>query len=262
TDNDRWLPLFWALDNFKGSQERNKAEGDWHMAPVNEIKVPPSHQAKKRFVQAMNDWNEEAADVAVASLVRSAGANEVIELFWRYGARDFRAIGHKAIFPANAWRALQAIGWRHAEPIMRSLAYALLAHEGDNPAKRSDAADVPFRDNLTRAGRIRVDWQSGTISSSATTDLLANQRKATPAEACEYVVEVLNKKIDPASVWDAMLLTGGELLMRQPGIVGLHCVTTVNALHYAYQATGNDETRRLMLLQAAAFLPMFREAMV
>src|SRR5262249_59277416 len=50
--------------------------------------------------------------------------------------------------------------------------------------------------------------------------------------------------------------------MRQPGIVGLHCVTTVNALHYAYQATGNDETRRLMLLQAAAFLPMFREAMI
>src|SRR5262249_30400286 len=128
--------------------------------------------------------------------------------------------------------------------------------------KRSDAADVPFRDNLTRAGRIRVDWQSGTISSSATTDLLANQRKATPAEACEHVVEVLNKKIDPASVRDAVFLTAGELLMRQPGIVGLHCVTTVNALHYAYQATGNDETRRLMLLQAAAFLPMFREAMV
>ena len=32
--------------------------------------------------------------------------------------------------------------------------------------------------------------------------------------------------------------------MRQPGIVGLHCVTTINALHFAYQTTGNDETRR------------------
>jgi hypothetical protein len=49
--------------------------------------------------------------------------------------------------------------------------------------------------------------------------------------------------------------------MRQPGIVGLHCVTSTNALHYAYTASGNDETRRLMTLQCASFLPMFRQAM-
>ena len=35
----------------------------------------------------------------------------------------------------------------------------------------------------------------------------------------------------------------------------------MNALHFAYQASGNDETRRLLLLQAAAFLPLFRKAM-
>ena len=49
--------------------------------------------------------------------------------------------------------------------------------------------------------------------------------------------------------------------MRQPGIVGLHTLTTTNALHYAYEAAGDDETRRLLLLQNAAFLPLFREAM-
>ena len=49
--------------------------------------------------------------------------------------------------------------------------------------------------------------------------------------------------------------------MRQPGIVGIHCVTATNALHYGYQASGNDETRRLLMLQAAAFLPMFRKFM-
>ena len=47
-------------------------------------------------------------------------------MFWRYGARDFRDIGHKAIFVANSYRTLVTIGWRHAEPILRSLAYALL----------------------------------------------------------------------------------------------------------------------------------------
>jgi hypothetical protein len=49
--------------------------------------------------------------------------------------------------------------------------------------------------------------------------------------------------------------------MRQPGIVGIHCVTSVNALHYAYQQSGMPETRKLMLLQAAAFLAQFRARM-
>ena len=52
-------------------------------------------------------------------LARSTGAAEVMELFWRYGARDFRDIGHKAIFVANSYRTLQTIGWRHAEPVLR-----------------------------------------------------------------------------------------------------------------------------------------------
>jgi hypothetical protein len=261
TDRDRWLPLFWSLDNFKSSQAANKQQGDWHMAPVAEAKVPAAQAARKRFTEAMDNWDEEGADAAIAGLVRSAGANEVIETFWRYGARDFRSIGHKAIFTANAWRTLQTIGWRHAEPIMRSLAYALLSHEGGNPAKRNDAADVDFRDNLKRAARIREGWQRGTVTPQATTDVLAVQRKGAPAEACEQVVALLNKKIEPASIWDGLFLTAGELLMRQPGIVGIHCVTTANALHYAYQTTANDETRRLMLLQAAAFLPHFEKAM-
>lgn len=51
------------------------------------------------------------------------------------------------------------------------------------------------------------------------------------------------------------------MLLRQPGIVALHAVTTTNALHRAYQTSGDDRTRRLLLLQNAAFLPMFRAAM-
>jgi hypothetical protein len=261
-DRDRWLPLFWGLDNFKRSQASNKNEGDWHMAPVDEARVPPAHLARQRFAEAMDNWDEAGADAAVAGLVRTVGASEVVELFWRYGARDFRSIGHKAIFVANSWRAMQTIGWRHAEPVMRSLAYALLSHEGSNPAKRDDEPDVPFRENLGRMKKIRADWQRGIIDPQATKDVLAAQRKATPAEACDQIVALLNKKIDPASTWDGLFLTAGELLMRQPGIVGIHCVTSVNALHQAYQASASDETRRLMLLQAAAFLPLFRKAMM
>ena len=52
--------------------------------------------------------------------------NEVRDLL-RYGARDFRAIGHKAIYVANSCRTLESIGWQHAEPVLRSLAYARMA---------------------------------------------------------------------------------------------------------------------------------------
>jgi hypothetical protein len=260
-DTDRWLPLLWALDNYKVSQAQNMEQGDWVMAPPAESKLPPAHQAKKRFVEAMDNWDEAGTDRAVCSLVRNVGAGDIIELFWRYGARDFRDIGHKAIYVANSWRTMQAIGWRHAEPVMRSLAYALLQHDGDNPAKRDAEPDRPWRDNLGRAAKIRADWQSGEISPQATKELLAVMRTSSPGEACDKVVELLNKKISPASIWDGLFLDAGELLMRQPGIVGIHCVTSANALHYGYQASANDETRRMLMLQAAAFLCMFRKAM-
>ncbi len=77
----------------------------------------------------------------------------------------------------------------------------------------------------------------------------------------ELVVELLNRGVAPQSIWDALFDGAGELLMRQPGIVSLHAATTTNALHFAYQASADDETRRLLMLQNAAFLPLFREAM-
>lgn len=262
-DRDRWLPLFWALDNFKSSQERNRREGDWVMPPIPDNQLPRTRaQALAAFRDAMDTWNEEAADRAVTAMARSCGANEVYELFWRYGVRDFRDIGHKAIFTANSYRTLQAIGWRHAEPIVRSLAYALLEHEGASPAQRDAEPDRPWRDNLRRAAVIRADWTTGQPSADACAALLGILRTGTPAEACDAVVARLNERISPASLWDALFLCAGELLMRQPGVVGLHTVTTANALYFAFQSSANDLTRRMMLLQAAAFLPMFRAAMV
>ena len=46
--------------------------------------------------------------------------------------------------------------------------------------------------------------------------------------------------------------------MQAPGILSLHAMTFTNAIHYAWHRAENDETRRLLLLQNAAFLPLFR----
>src|SRR5262245_40792103 len=55
-DRDRWLPLLWAIDNFKASQARNRQEGDWVMGPVAENQIPAADQAARRFRDAMDDW--------------------------------------------------------------------------------------------------------------------------------------------------------------------------------------------------------------
>src|SRR5437016_1671404 len=52
---DRWLPIFWALDQFKSSQARDVQEGDWTLAAVDESAVPPAHKARQAFVQAMDN---------------------------------------------------------------------------------------------------------------------------------------------------------------------------------------------------------------
>ena len=145
-DRDRWLPLFWALDNFKQSQAtKKKKNDDWKMPALDDSRLPSATTARQRFCEAMDNWDLDGADLAAAALARTASASEFYELLWRYGARDFRDIGHKAIYVANSWRTLQTIGWRHAEPIVRSLAYGLLEYSGDNPAKRDDEADRPWR---------------------------------------------------------------------------------------------------------------------
>jgi len=252
----RWLPIFWALDYYQSAAAR-----DWTMSAIDDTKLPPAHKARGAFASAMDNWDEAAADSAVAALARTAGANEIYEMLWRYGARDFRSIGHKAIFVANSWRTLACIGWQHSEPVLRSLAYALQMHEGSNPAKRDDEADRPFRRNRELAAEIHNEWRGGQLDESATTELIQTLRTGSRDEACDLLVEQLNRGVSPQSVWDGLHTTAGELLLKQPGIVALHAVTTTNALRFAFDTSSNDETRRLMMLQNAAFLPMFRSGM-
>jgi hypothetical protein len=260
-DAHRWLPIFWALDYFKDSQARDVREGDWTMAAVDEAAVPSATGAKAAFTTAMDNWDEAAADAAAAGLARSTGVNEIFEILFRYGARDFRDIGHKAIFVSNSLRALNCIGYQHTEPVVRSLAYALLQHDDGNPASSDQREDRPWRKNVERAQKIRPDWLEGRLDPAATSDMLAALREGNEDETAEKVVQLVNGGAAPQAIWDALLLGAGELLSRKPGIIPVHAVTSTNALRYAWDASGSDDTRRMLLLQNASFLAMFRQAM-
>jgi len=256
-DNERWLPLFWALDNLKNSQAQNIKESGWRMKPVDEMKVPAARHARAAFAAAMEKWDVEAADAATASIARHHEPGELFDLYARFGSRDFRDIGHKIIYVCNAFRTLEVIGWQHAEPVLRSLTYAILKHDGKNPAESDLDPDRPGRKNLERlrhgSGPPDHPWKDTTEITAA---LLKALRSALADDASAEVADLPSR---PA--WDALFLAGGELLMRQPGIVALHSLTSLNALHYAYRTTGQEHTRRFMLLQAAAFVPLFRDAM-
>ena len=233
------------------------------MVPVDESTVPAAHEAKKAFIEAMESWDEKRADGAVVGLVRSAGASELYELFYRFGGRDFRSIGHKAIFVANSWRTLQFIGWQHAEPVLRSLAFALLNHglKDTTPARSDEEADRPWRRNQELAAKMGRGWLSGKLDEGATRDMLAALREGSNDDACDKAAELIRRGTSPQTIWDALFVGAGELLVRQSGIVALHAVTSTNALRYSFQACGDDSTRKLLLLQNCAFLPMFRGAM-
>lgn len=261
-DSDRWLPILWAVDDFKRSQAREVDEGNWTMAPVDEARVPPAHRARGAFIEAMENWDEDAADAAVAGLSRSAGAHEIFEWFAPFAARDLRSIGHKAIFLANAWRTLQVMGREHEEPVLRSLAFALLNHRGEpNPAENDLEQDRPWRRSEAIARDIRDDWRDGKIDHGATASLMATFRSGSPDEASDHLAELLEKGIAPQSVVDGLFAGSAELMLRQAGIPALHAVTTTNAMHYLYRTCADDLLRRRILLQNAAFLPLFRAFM-
>jgi len=88
--------------------------------------VPTSERSFAEFTAAMDGWDMERAERAAVSLARFHSSAEVFEQMWQYGARDYRNIGHKAIYVANACRTLQTIGWQHSEPVLRSLVLGLL----------------------------------------------------------------------------------------------------------------------------------------
>jgi hypothetical protein len=87
-------------------------------------------------------------------------------------------------------------------------------------------------------------------------------RSGSVDDACKQVlVQLESGKTQAQGAWDAIHLASGELIMRQPGILGIHAVTSTNALHYAFRTAANPETRLLLLLHGVAWIGRFREAM-
>jgi len=262
---DRLLPLFYALDYFKRAQDQDarRPAGDYVMPPLTGA-LPSPDRAAEELRLAMESWDKDRAERAVVSLIRHRGAHEVIEPLWRYGARDYRNIGHKAIYPASAWRTLQTIGWQHAEPVLRSVVASLVDFGKEERVNGYQFEDQSYLPNAGRARetirRLKGDWTGPRGDTAVAREMLDAIRTATPDRASAEAASLLVKgRAQAGAIWDAVHLAAGELILRKPGsIAAIHAVTSANALRYAFQASGDPENRLLLLLQAVGWMGQFQ----
>lgn len=251
---DRLLPLFWAVDHFKWQQQ------DFPTPQVKPLTgaLPLPDKAAEELHNAMLRSDRERAERAAVALARSTGARQAFDAFWQYGCRDVSLIGHRAIAVTSCWRTLEAIGWQHAEPVLRMVVAA--RHE------RGGGQDRYYRPNLARLDRamekVSGGWAVGRPDRGATLELFAHLRQGQSDQSCELALQQLTARGGAQSLWDALHIAAAELLILHSSATGmagrpLHVNTTVNALQFAFNASSSPRVRLLILLQATAWVADF-----
>ena len=256
---EQFLPMFWALDNFKAVQDRgDRLE---KMQTFSGRKIAPE-KAIKEFELAMESWDPDRAEAAMISMLSNLGSHEIIERMWKYGARDYRAIGHKAIYVANSWRTLSTIGWRHAQPAMRHLARALVAYGAHASGSGFTMDQQSYHENVIRAEKHAANLPNNLIGHlddvRAVEEVLEAIRNADHDAACDLVINLLaSGAAKSGTIWDAVHLSAGEIVMRQATIRPVHGVTSANAIRYAFDQSSIPQTRLLLLLQSVGWMCHF-----
>jgi len=255
---DRWLPIVWGADYFKDAQAQERAASGWRLPP-RPTALGDRVAARRALITALDDWNRDAADAAIVRYAQTARMDEIFSVLFAYGARDLRAIGHKAISVSNAHSLIALLGSVNAEPMLRSTVAALQNSEGGpDPASHNLQPDRPWRQNQKRLREIPQSWKHGRDDAGARKELRAALYHVSEDAAGAVVVEFLRQGMSPDAIWRVLFDTAAELLLLQPSIVLVHAQTTANALHYAYRVCGDGQTQQLMLLQCAAFIALFR----
>jgi hypothetical protein len=259
---EAWLPVLYNLDDLKRAQEGDRRDdGDWSLKPRPAPRGPGAGSARREFLAAMEAWDAERADRAIVELLPYHDRASLYEILWPLAARCYAFIGHKMIHAAQMERVLGRIGWRHAEPALRSLVMASLVNRDTAAFERSR--------ELARALPDR--WLEGKEEPEQSRLLLRELAVRGPRGAQDLVVDSFKDGLGPRTVWDALRLLGSEMILRRPGrsasagrtaLLPVHALTVTNALGHAWRSTRLEGTRRLLILQAAAWLAAMRDDLI
>ena len=117
----------------------------------------------------------------------------------------------------------------------------------------------PYEANLENAAKIRPDWHDrprrpsrhpGAASGHAPGDAGSGFGRSRQAAQ--------SGRFHPARSGTPPSSPPASCSCTARDIVALHATTSTNALHYIFTASGDDTTRRLALLQAVGWQPMYR----
>lgn len=256
---EQWLPIIWAADYFKSAQAQERASSAWRLPRRLATPVGDARRARRALIAALENWDRDAADAAIVNYAPVASMDDIFSLLFAYGARDLREIGHKAIAVANAHILFSRLGSTQSQALLRSTVAALQNSDaGPNPARHDLEPDRPWRQNQKRLREIPALWQQGRNDPAARAELRSALYQVSEEEAGSVIVTMLQQGISPDAVWQVLFDTAAEFVMAQPSILSVHAQTTANALHYAYRVCGAAETQKLVMLQCAAFIAMFR----
>lgn len=262
---ERLLPLFFVLDDFKKSQEDDIKLGDFVLS-TRDGNFPTLATAWDELDAGMNTWDEERADRATTTLSRETDIETIFARLWEYGARDYRNIGHKIIYVSNAWRTLEVIGRQNAGPVLRSIVLGLLDFGKDEVVNNYGYADQCYHANKKLAGEAMSgmpgSWSGDAPNEAVTQALIADIHAGNFAELCPAVVKRLQSgECQAHAVWDAIHMAACELMIGSPGVVGAHPVTSANAMRFAFNTAKDPQTKLLLLLQGVGWTCQFRNFM-
>jgi hypothetical protein len=252
---ERLLPLFWALDRIVSG-----FQVDRDAMPTRQLEgtLPPASQAAASFQEAMTKFDPSQAERAIIVLAQTRGPRQAMSLFWEHGVRRIGGtFGHQPIMVANTWRTLEALGWQHAEPVLR-----YLAREFPIPGNTPDRTYGPNRERAQKTvASLPADWSTSEPNRSATLELYATLRQGRSDEACDAICEQLSTgRAKAGALWDAVHLVAADVLVRfkrggSPiGNSMIHAVTFTNAVRCGFNCSDDDRVRLLLLLQGAGML--------
>jgi hypothetical protein len=248
------LAALWALGDFKDGQAQDERRGDWQLGPVPRP-LPRPHGELRRALEA---FDPERAERAVVGLAAEAGAARCFEVLWPYAARSLRDAGHRVIHAAQADRAVRRFGDACALPALRSVALGLATDaDGDHTAA--------YARSCALAERLPAGWEAGRASTGASLELLRGLRGRTPEASQDLVLDAYRSGLGPQSVWDGLRLYAAELMLLRPArrsVFPVHTLTEMEALGHVCARAREEGTRRIVALQAGAWLATVRDAVV
>jgi hypothetical protein len=252
TPEVRQRDVLWCLDHFKEAQETEARSEDWRMAPIEAARVKDGARARAALVDALESWDRDAADVAVAGWVRSAPLDEVYALIWEYGLRCVSNIGHKGIYAALSRRALPLAGDRFAEDVLRSVVSSFFL----NGRTLKSAAFERSRELVERGIVARTARPVSDVGPAR--ELLSAIRQSTSTDAPSVVAKLLEDGAARSTLWDAVVIAACEVSVAVPSVASLHAVTSTNSLHYIARHAPSERVAQLALSQSAAWVAEFR----